>query len=57
MLLLKCEFINAFEEEYTYIFRERPSGKFNRTVTLPNSLNASKAEAKNGKWFFISEYP
>lgn len=43
---LKGEFIKSFEEESTYIIRERPSGKFNRTVTLPNMLNASKAEAK-----------
>jgi len=43
---LKGEFKNTFEEESTYIIRERPSGKFNRTVTLPNMLNASKAEAK-----------
>jgi HSP20 family protein len=43
---LKGEFKNTFEEESTYIIRERPSGKFNRTVTLPDMLNASKAEAK-----------
>jgi HSP20 family protein len=43
---LKGEFKNTFEEENTYIIRERPSGKFDRTVTLPDTLNASKAEAK-----------
>lgn len=43
---LKGEFKNTFEEQSTYIIRERPSGKFNRTVTLPDMLNASKAEAK-----------
>jgi len=43
---LKGEFKNTFEEESTYIIRERPSGKFNRTITLPDMLNASKAEAK-----------
>lgn len=42
----KGEFKNTFEEHSTYIIRERPSGKFNRTVTLPDLLNASKAEAK-----------
>ena len=43
---LKGEFKNNIEEESTYIIRERPIGKFNRTVTLPDMLNASKAEAK-----------
>ncbi len=43
---LKGEFKNTFEEHSAYIIRERPSGKFNRTVTLPDLLNASKAEAK-----------
>ena len=43
---LKGEFKNVFKEESTFIIQERPSGKFNRTVTLPNLLNASKAEAK-----------
>ncbi len=43
---LKGEFKNTFEEESTYIIRERPSGKFNRIITLPDMLNASKAEAK-----------
>jgi len=43
---LKGEFKNDFEEDSTYIIQERPSGKFNRTVTLPNLLNASKAKAK-----------
>ncbi len=43
---LKGEFKNTIEEENTYLIRERPSGKFDRTVTLPNLLNASKAEAK-----------
>ena len=43
---LKGEFKNTLDEESTYIIRERPSGKFNRTVTLPDILNASKAEAK-----------
>ena len=43
---LKGEFKNTFEEESTYIIRERPSGKFTRIITLPDMLNASKAEAK-----------
>ena len=43
---LKGEFKNTFKENSTYIIRERPSDKFNRTVTLPDLLNASKAEAK-----------
>jgi len=43
---LKGEFKNNLDEESTYIIQERPSGKFNRTITLPDSVNASKAEAK-----------
>ncbi|NPV42106.1 MAG: Hsp20/alpha crystallin family protein [Anaerolineae bacterium] len=43
---LKGEFKNEIDEKSTYILQERPSGKFCRTVTLPDVLNASKAEAK-----------
>lgn len=45
-VILKGEFKNIYEEESTYIIRERQSGKFDRTVTLPDILNASKAEAR-----------
>ena len=43
---LKGEFKNEIDENSTYILQERPSGKFCRTVTLPDTLNSSKAEAK-----------
>jgi HSP20 family protein len=43
---LKGEFKNEIDEEGTYILQERPSGKFVRTVTLPDTLNAAKADAK-----------
>lgn len=33
------------EENATYLVQERPSGKFCRTLTLPDSLNSGKAEA------------
>ena len=42
---LKGEFKNELEEGATYILQERPSGKFFRTVTLSDMLDASKAEA------------
>ena len=42
---LKGEFRNEIEEGATYILQERPSGKFFRTVTLSDMLDASKAEA------------
>jgi len=43
---LKGEFKNELDENAAYILQEHPSGKFCRTVTLPDTLNASKAEAK-----------
>ncbi len=43
---LKGEFKNETDEKSTYILQERPSGKFCRTVTLPDTLNSAKAEAK-----------
>lgn len=43
---LKGEFKNELEESATYILQERPSGKFFRTVTLSDILDASKAEAQ-----------
>lgn len=43
---LKGEFKNTLDEGAAYIVQERPSGKFCRTLTLPDTLNAAKAEAK-----------
>jgi HSP20 family protein len=43
---LKGEFKNEIEKEATYILQERPSGKFYRTLTLPDTLDSAKAEAK-----------
>ena len=43
---LKGEFKNEIDENSVYILQERPSGKFCRTVTLPDTLNSGKAEAK-----------
>lgn len=43
---LKGEFKNEADENSSYILQERPSGKFCRTVALPDTLNSSKAEAK-----------
>lgn len=42
---LKGEFKNDLEEGANYILQERPSGRFFRTVTLTDMLDASKAEA------------
>jgi HSP20 family protein len=42
---LKGEFKNELDESATYILQERPNGKFMRTVTLPDSLDAAKADA------------
>jgi HSP20 family protein len=35
----------AAPEGRSYLFRERPVGRFERTVTLPTDLDADKAEA------------
>jgi len=43
---LKGEFKTEMDEQATYILQERPSGKFCRTVTLTDMVDASKAEAK-----------
>ncbi len=43
---LKGEFKDEMDEKSTYILQERPSGKFCRTVTLPDTLNSAKAEAR-----------
>ena len=42
---LKGEFKNKLDEKATYILQERPSGKFSRTITLPDTLDAAKSEA------------
>ena len=42
---LKGEFKNELEEGANYILQERPNGKFFRTVTLSDMVDASKAEA------------
>jgi HSP20 family protein len=42
---LKGEFKNEMEEGANYIIQERPSGKFFRTLTLSDMVDASKAEA------------
>jgi len=43
---LKGEFKPEIDEQAAYILQERPSGKFCRTVTLTDMVDASKAEAK-----------
>jgi HSP20 family protein len=43
---LKGEFKQDAQEDAGYILQERPSGKFCRTITLPDLLDAAKAEAK-----------
>lgn len=39
------EIKNERDEKATYLLAERPGGRFNRVITLPASLDSSKAEA------------
>jgi len=54
---LKGEFKNEINEESTYILQERPSGKFCRTVTMPDMLNAAKADAKMENGILVISIP
>ena len=47
---LRGEFKDTAKEESKYMVRELPAGRFSRVITLPVTLEASKAEAsiKNG---------
>ncbi|NPV75675.1 MAG: Hsp20/alpha crystallin family protein [Anaerolineae bacterium] len=42
---IQGEFKNDAESNANYLIQERPSGKFCRTLTLPDPLNPNKAEA------------
>lgn len=42
---IQGELQNEREENSSYLLKERPSGKFYRVLTLPETLDASKAEA------------
>jgi len=44
-ITLEGEFKHDRDENTRYLKMERPSGKFHRTITLPDALDASKAEA------------
>ena len=54
---LKGEFKHENQEDAAYILQERPSGKFCRTITLPDVLDASKAEAKMENGILILNIP
>jgi HSP20 family protein len=43
---IKGEFIDEANEDTKFLRRERPTGKFARSMRLPAMLNASKAEAE-----------
>src|SRR5271169_1302874 len=43
---LQGEFKDGTEEKAEYLAHELPSGRFARVITLPSTLDASKAEAK-----------
>ena len=43
---LQGEFKDGTDEKAEYLAHELPSGRFSRVVTLPVTLDASKAEAK-----------
>lgn len=42
---LKGEFKNEIDEEANYILQERPSGKFFRSISMSDIMDATKAEA------------
>jgi HSP20 family protein len=43
---IKGEFVDDLDEEIKFLRRERPTGKFARSMRLPAMLNASGAEAE-----------
>ena len=43
---LQGEFKDGAEEKAEYLAHELPSGRFSRVITLPATLDSSKAEAK-----------
>ena len=43
---LSGELVLDEDEKANYIHKECPSGKFHRTITLPSTLDATKADAK-----------
>ncbi|MDO9546109.1 MAG: Hsp20/alpha crystallin family protein [Pelolinea sp.] len=43
---LQGEFKDLNDTDNKYVLRERPTGKFHRSILLPDMLNASKALAK-----------
>ncbi|MHC1781671.1 MAG: Hsp20/alpha crystallin family protein [Anaerolineaceae bacterium] len=45
MISLQGEFNSGREDEDTYLLSERPAGKFYREFTLPDQLDAGKAQA------------
>jgi HSP20 family protein len=45
MISLQGEFNSGREDEETYLLSERPAGKFYREFTLPDQLDAGKAQA------------
>jgi HSP20 family protein len=42
---LRGEFKDEIQEEANYILKERPSGKFFRSISMSDMMDASKAEA------------
>lgn len=49
-ITIQGEIKDSDDEKAGYLVRERPSGRFSRTLTLPDELDADKAEAdlRNG---------
>jgi HSP20 family protein len=45
-LTIQGEIKNERDENANYLLSERPSGKFNRSLTMPEPLDASKVEAE-----------
>ena len=46
MVTIKGEFISNYDEETRILRRERPTGKFSRTLRLPSTLNPAGANAE-----------
>jgi HSP20 family protein len=45
VLTIQGELKNDYDENATYVFQERPSGRFYRAINLPESVDSTKVEA------------
>ena len=54
---LQGEFKDDREEGATYLLQERPSGRFYRTVTLPERVDSAQAEASMENGILVLRLP